>query len=217
MRGRGTTPTAASQRLACESTAALCRDWRRVWSVPVHALVSSSSPAMLSAFQCPLCSPLCVRRSLTHTLHRSHPAPNAPTPRLAADYIALANAKHTLALSGVPVFTANNRTSAYRFVTLVDVLYEHRWVERRWKGAGMMSSGRLQTLRVRVRVVFMCRGPWLPELSLLHTACPTNHLHATTHAHTHTHAHPSCPPPPASIPLSPLQGPLPVLRGSHAL
>ncbi|KAI3426118.1 hypothetical protein D9Q98_008497 [Chlorella vulgaris] len=44
----------------------------------------------------------------------------------AADYIALANAKHTLALSGVPVFTANNRTSAYRFVTLVDVLYEHR-------------------------------------------------------------------------------------------
>lgn len=44
----------------------------------------------------------------------------------AADYIALANAKHTLALSGVPVFTAANRQAAYRFVTLVDVLYEHR-------------------------------------------------------------------------------------------
>ncbi|KAL4448617.1 hypothetical protein ABPG75_005836 [Micractinium tetrahymenae] len=44
----------------------------------------------------------------------------------AADYIALANAKHTLALSGVPVFTAANRQAGYRFVTLVDVLYEHR-------------------------------------------------------------------------------------------
>lgn len=47
-------------------------------------------------------------------------------PRGAADYIALANAKHTVALSGVPVFTAANRTAAYRFVTLIDVLYEHR-------------------------------------------------------------------------------------------
>ncbi|PRW45043.1 vacuolar -sorting-associated 33-like protein [Chlorella sorokiniana] len=44
----------------------------------------------------------------------------------AADYIALANAKHTLALSGVPIFNATNRQAAYRFVTLVDVLYEHR-------------------------------------------------------------------------------------------
>lgn len=44
----------------------------------------------------------------------------------AADYIALANAKHTLALSEVPVFTAANRASAYRFITMIDVLYEHR-------------------------------------------------------------------------------------------
>lgn len=44
----------------------------------------------------------------------------------AADYIALANAKHTLALAGVPVFNAGNRNAAYRFVTLVDVMYEHR-------------------------------------------------------------------------------------------
>jgi len=29
---------------------------------------------------------------------------------------------HTLALEGVPIFGAHNRTSAYRFVTLVDVL-----------------------------------------------------------------------------------------------
>lgn len=44
----------------------------------------------------------------------------------AADYIALANSKHSLAIAGIPKFTAANRTSAYRFVTLIDVLYEHR-------------------------------------------------------------------------------------------
>jgi len=44
----------------------------------------------------------------------------------AADYIALANAKHTIALSGVPKFSASNRAAAYRFVALIDVLYEHR-------------------------------------------------------------------------------------------
>jgi hypothetical protein len=54
------------------------------------------------------------------------PAAAHPAPPAAADYIALANSRHTLALSGVPVFTAANRQSAYRFVTLVDVLYEHR-------------------------------------------------------------------------------------------
>ena len=44
----------------------------------------------------------------------------------AADYIALARTYHTLALDGVPIFTAANAAAATRFVTLVDVLYEHR-------------------------------------------------------------------------------------------
>lgn len=44
----------------------------------------------------------------------------------AADYIALADAKHTVALSGVPIFTGANKQTAYRFVTLIDVFYEHR-------------------------------------------------------------------------------------------
>ena len=44
----------------------------------------------------------------------------------AADYIALARAYHTLALDGVPVFSAATSAAATRFVTLVDVLYEHR-------------------------------------------------------------------------------------------
>ncbi|KAK6151532.1 hypothetical protein DH2020_014167 [Rehmannia glutinosa] len=33
---------------------------------------------------------------------------------------------HTLALEGVPIFGLSNRTAAYRFVTLVDVMYENR-------------------------------------------------------------------------------------------
>uniref|UniRef100_A0A7R9YUT9 ATPase n=1 Tax=Chlamydomonas euryale TaxID=1486919 RepID=A0A7R9YUT9_9CHLO len=47
-------------------------------------------------------------------------------PVAAADYIALCDRFHTLALSGVPCFGAANRSEAYRFVTLIDVLYEHR-------------------------------------------------------------------------------------------
>ena len=44
----------------------------------------------------------------------------------AADYIALAGAFHTLALRGIPIFDASTKSEAYRFVTLVDVLYENR-------------------------------------------------------------------------------------------
>lgn len=47
-------------------------------------------------------------------------------PVAAADYIALANEFHTLAIEDVPVFTASLRPQAYRCVTLIDVLYEHR-------------------------------------------------------------------------------------------
>ncbi|KAG6424254.1 hypothetical protein SASPL_114669 [Salvia splendens] len=39
----------------------------------------------------------------------------------AADYFGLFEKFHTLALDGVPIFGASNRTAAYRFVTLVDV------------------------------------------------------------------------------------------------
>lgn len=47
-------------------------------------------------------------------------------PVAAADYIGLSEVYHTVALRGVPVFSGATRTEAYRFVTLVDVLYEHR-------------------------------------------------------------------------------------------
>ena len=47
-------------------------------------------------------------------------------PVAAADYIALAEEFHTIAIEDIPVFTAAARPQAYRCVTLVDVLYEHR-------------------------------------------------------------------------------------------
>jgi hypothetical protein len=46
--------------------------------------------------------------------------------RGAADYIALADAFHTLALDGVPAFAAPTAAAAARFVALVDVMYDHR-------------------------------------------------------------------------------------------
>lgn len=47
-------------------------------------------------------------------------------PVAAADYIALAESYHSVAIEGVPVVTAANRSEAYRFMILIDVLYEHR-------------------------------------------------------------------------------------------
>ncbi len=47
-------------------------------------------------------------------------------PVAAADYIALCNTYTTIALKDVPVFGGANRSQAYRFMTLVDVMYEHR-------------------------------------------------------------------------------------------
>ncbi|XVF47842.1 hypothetical protein PTKIN_Ptkin03bG0143200 [Pterospermum kingtungense] len=44
----------------------------------------------------------------------------------AADYFGLFKNFHTLALEDVPIFGLHNRTAAYRFVTLVDVMYENR-------------------------------------------------------------------------------------------
>eukprot|EP00879_Flechtneria_rotunda_P012649 GHRR01013207.1.p1 GENE.GHRR01013207.1~~GHRR01013207.1.p1 ORF type:complete len:536 (+),score=192.87 GHRR01013207.1:1802-3409(+) len=47
-------------------------------------------------------------------------------PLAAADYIALAERFHTVAVADVPRFDAANRVTAYRFITLVDILYEAR-------------------------------------------------------------------------------------------
>ncbi|XP_066348480.1 uncharacterized protein [Miscanthus floridulus] len=44
----------------------------------------------------------------------------------AADYFGLFKKFHTLALDGVPKFGSSNRTAAYRFVTLIDVMYENK-------------------------------------------------------------------------------------------
>ena len=44
----------------------------------------------------------------------------------AADFLGLLEAYPTVAISGVPVFDAANKHTAYRFVTLVDVAYDQR-------------------------------------------------------------------------------------------
>ncbi|CAI5976808.1 unnamed protein product [Closterium sp. NIES-65] len=44
----------------------------------------------------------------------------------AADYFALCKNFHTIAMEGIPIFGASNRGAAYRFVTLIDVMYEHK-------------------------------------------------------------------------------------------
>ncbi|XP_052180799.1 uncharacterized protein LOC127793991 [Diospyros lotus] len=44
----------------------------------------------------------------------------------AADYFGLFKSFHTLSLEGVPVFGLHNKTAAYRFVTLIDVMYENK-------------------------------------------------------------------------------------------
>jgi len=43
-----------------------------------------------------------------------------------SDYLALVSRFHTVALKGVTVFSGANRSIAYRFVALIDVLYDHR-------------------------------------------------------------------------------------------
>ncbi|MSO69606.1 MAG: cell division protein ZapE [Alphaproteobacteria bacterium] len=43
-----------------------------------------------------------------------------------ADYLALANSFHTLVLSGIPRLGKEKRNEAKRFVTLIDILYEHK-------------------------------------------------------------------------------------------
>ncbi|KDP38745.1 hypothetical protein JCGZ_04098 [Jatropha curcas] len=63
----------------------------------------------------------------------------------AADYFGLCKNFHTLALEGVPIFGLHNRTAAYRFVTLVDVMYENK--------ARLMCTAEGSPLELFTRVV----------------------------------------------------------------
>lgn len=46
--------------------------------------------------------------------------------RGASDYLAIAQAYHTVIIVGIPVMGPDDRNEAARFVTLIDALYEHR-------------------------------------------------------------------------------------------
>jgi cell division protein ZapE len=47
-------------------------------------------------------------------------------PRGAADYLAIARRYHTVIIVGIPVMGSEMRNEAFRFVTLIDALYEHK-------------------------------------------------------------------------------------------
>jgi cell division protein ZapE len=47
-------------------------------------------------------------------------------PRGAADYLAIARRYHTIIIVGIPRMGPENRNEAARFVTLIDLLYEHK-------------------------------------------------------------------------------------------
>eukprot|EP00242_Pyramimonas_sp_CCMP2087_P014620 CAMPEP_0198200600 /NCGR_PEP_ID=MMETSP1445-20131203/3592_1 /TAXON_ID=36898 /ORGANISM="Pyramimonas sp., Strain CCMP2087" /LENGTH=561 /DNA_ID=CAMNT_0043870723 /DNA_START=95 /DNA_END=1780 /DNA_ORIENTATION=+ len=44
----------------------------------------------------------------------------------ASDFLALCGQFHTIAVEGIPMFSERNRPSAYRFVKLIDVMYENK-------------------------------------------------------------------------------------------
>ena len=101
--------------VTAETTARLDRDFRH--------LVGEETPVptVLDVGGRPLVVPLAARgvaRASFDALCRQALGPG--------DYLALARAFHTLVLEGVPRLGAEDRNAAKRFVTLVDVLYEHK-------------------------------------------------------------------------------------------
>ena len=93
-------------------------------------------------------------------------------PLAAADYIALAEARHTLCLGGVPVFTGATRSEAYRFVTLIDVLYEHRRVLVSSLFVGIILGQAARVLELQSPTEQQ-RPPTLGIRAPLHPALPT--------------------------------------------
>jgi len=80
-------------------------------------------------------------------------------PVAAADYLAITEHFHTVALKGLPVFTAANRSEAYRFVTLIDVLYEER--------VRLVTSAAAQPLELFTNILTHAEGVANPEKTKL--------------------------------------------------
>jgi cell division protein ZapE len=107
----------------------------RTWHVPADAMAER---ALDEAFAQLTNSAEC-RPDTLHVMGRAVPVPCAAdgVARFdfaalcgaalgAGDYLALADAYHTLILDGIPRLSPDNFDAARRFITLVDTLYEHR-------------------------------------------------------------------------------------------
>ena len=98
------------------------------WALPLAAALA----ACLAAHPTDPLNPKLTSPNTPLQTSLSLPPPRFDFPDLcarplgAADYIAIVGRFHTLCVSGVPAFTAASRAEAYRFVTLIDVCYEHR-------------------------------------------------------------------------------------------
>eukprot|EP00249_Psilotum_nudum_P017992 c26589_g1_i2 orf=350-1867(+) len=75
----------------------------------------------------------------------------------AADYFGLFNHFHTLALEDIPIFGGHNRVAAYRFVTLIDVMYE--------KKARFLCSAEADPVELFHRCVTVSDAPTHPRSS----------------------------------------------------
>ena len=124
---------------------------RRIVSCCCHAALHQSFPsgtASLPVMAAASCIALCLKASMelnsSEAGHCAQPHHHGAVaggcicfftfkelcgqPLSAADYIALAESYHSVAISGVPIVTSANRPEAYRFMILIDVLYDHRSV-----------------------------------------------------------------------------------------
>jgi hypothetical protein len=106
-------------------------------------------------------------------------------PLATADYIALADRFHTLAVADVPVFNAANRAAAYRFVTLIDVMYEHRWVGAPDREVNTVccvtSSHRVLRVMCGIKHSALCRH-LLPPRCILYCTIGTASAYSTHHS-----------------------------------
>jgi cell division protein ZapE len=106
----------------------------RVWYVPADAIATAALDAAWQRLTGGQPDTPCTLQVRGRTLHIPRAALGAARigfaelcqqPLGAADYLAIANAFHTLVLDRIPVMDFPERNAAKRFIILIDTLYEH--------------------------------------------------------------------------------------------